>query len=178
MQKTDGADNQQETATEIEKAWLAGLIDGEGSFIAPNPNHWAGGIRLIITNTHHRMIEHAAEIARKIGTGPRIAARDGHTRKGVPCNRTWDLQIIGFKRLKIFIPAILPYLIGKHDEALTMYRLVESRLSKGNLNDLPNAARCYDEYELSLVESLRNGSLRPQSVPTGSPETIRRAPKL
>jgi len=153
MRQSASADNQQATVSETEKGWLAGIIDGEGCIhIDINPR---GGAHpyLTVTNSNEIIIEKVLDIWHRLGIGARVQTR--HKDR----NPVKDVQVIGFKRLKPALVAIMPYLVGKTDEALLLYRFVESRLSLDS-NHLPNGERGYSSEELEIVKVLKEQKKR------------------
>lgn len=149
MQESDSADNRQVTVSESEKGWLAGLIDGEGSIHIDIDPRGGSHPYLTITNTNRLIIEATVSIWHRLGIGCRVQNRNG-TKRPIQ-----DVQVIGYKRLKPALIAIMPYLIGKADQALTLYQFVESRLSIGDCNALPNNLRKITDKENNLIRKLK-----------------------
>src|SRR3990167_8672784 len=101
MQKSKGGDNQQAKATEIEKAWLAGIIDGEGSVRIDYPRIQKAGQRngsaqpgIVITNTDWAIIEKSVDICQRIGVSPHVTTRRPNTHK-----ETKDILILGMPKI-------------------------------------------------------------------------------
>jgi len=154
MQKSDSADNQQAIVTEAEKGWLAGLIDGEGCIHIDIDPRGGAHPYLTITNTNFAITEKAVDIWHRLGVGCRVQTRRNNHR----WNPVKDVQVIGFKRLKPALIAIMPYLVGKADEALLLYRFVESRLSRPHR--LRNGLNGYSPQEMQIVRALKDKKLR------------------
>jgi len=149
MQKSDSAVNQQETVSEVEKGWLAGIIDGEGCLHIDIDPRGGSHPYLTVTNSNKLIIEKAVDIWRRLGVGCRVQTR-ANQRK----NPVQDVQVIGFKRLKPALVAIMPYLVGKADEALLLYRFTESRLLKADKH-LTNVERAFSVEEMDLIYALK-----------------------
>jgi len=160
MQKSEVADNQQATVSEIEKAWLAGLIDGEGSINCnyPNGKNNSPSPRLTITNTDFELIEKAVSICQRIGGNPHVQEKP---RTNPKHSKAKDILILGHSKLLKILPAVMPYLTGRKGEAaLALYRFCESRALKGNINKLSNADRLYSEEEISLIFRIKQLNAR------------------
>ena len=153
MRKSNSADNRQETVSEVEKGWLAGIIDGEGCLHIDLDPRGGAHPYLTVTNSNKLVIERVADIWQRLGIGCRIQTRQNGRK-----NPVQDVQVIGYKRLKPALVAIMPYLIGKADEALLLYRFVESRLSRFNIHS-PNGERGYNSEELDIVQALKKQKL-------------------
>jgi len=150
MQKSDSADNGQARVSEMEKGWLAGLIDGEGCLHIDLDPRGGAHPYLTVTNTNQLIIEKAVDIWQRLGIGCRVQTRSSGGRNPVK-----DVQVIGYKRLKPALISIMPYLVGKADEALLLYRFVESRLLRFNNHSI-NTERKYNREELQLIQALKN----------------------
>jgi len=156
MQKSDSADNRQATVSEAEKGWLAGLIDGEGCIHVDVDPRGGAHPYLTITNSNFAITEKAFDIWQRLGIGARVQTRQ---RQKEGWNPVKDVQVIGYKRLKPALIAIMPYLVGKADEALLLYRFVESRLSRFS-NNTTNRLRQYNQEEVDLIYALKDKKLR------------------
>ncbi len=123
MRETEGRDNQQ--VTDIEVGWLAGLIDGEGSFDLQSGHQWTP--RIMITNTDQRIIDRAVEIIQRLGVGVYVWTQTKHNPRHKPIKR---LAVRGIKRVHAFLPKIAPALIGKRDQAEKLLNFTTERLSR------------------------------------------------
>lgn len=129
MQQSNSADNQQ--ATEIEKAWLAGIIDGEGC-IRLNPYRPHGDKlyyqpAVYIYNTCPIMMDKVIQILDRLGTGHLTQTKFPDKYRG---NRRPAIAVTvwGHKRVSKLLLALMPYLVCKKAEALVLYRFCDSRL--------------------------------------------------
>lgn len=139
-------DNQQERLW----SWLGGFIDGEGCFGIYRKNE-KSGVYLYpivdIVNTNPRDIERVAEIVKQF-TGCHIDLK-GQT---VTHKAKWSLRVIGFNRCKAFLPHIIPFLVGKKEEAELLLEFCFSPRDntvredfKARLKALKNPQRLYAE---------------------------------
>ena len=148
--------NEQATIADI--GWLAGFLDGEGSFGAyptrrkDGTNNW--GVRIQVANTHFGSIDRVQKICRTFGCNPRIwnkpARKANHKdAKYLTLNRLNHLSKI--------LPVLIPHLTVKSEDADYMLRFVTSRLEKNPSGNRGGHGKdnVYDETELCLLNSLR-----------------------
>jgi hypothetical protein len=98
-------------------AYMAGLMDGEGSFsisITDEGKHFAANIRLY--NTNEKLIKWVIE---NFGGTPSWNKRNGSNLKDSEKEYKDMCQwfITGRKAMEKFLLAIIPYLIGKREQA-------------------------------------------------------------
>ena len=115
-EKVLGADNQHAT---LKLAWLAGIIDGEGSIMIPryhrngNPRY---GYRVSISNTNVSIINRCKEILDmlqiKYCNYTQDRGKDGLRRK-----ITHQIHITNKKGILIVLENIIPHLVGKRKQA-------------------------------------------------------------
>ncbi len=120
--------------TNEELAYMAGIVDGEGTLaIRGKGNSYCPEFR--ITNTDKSLID---------WLNIRVHFSSMHLRKREinrrPC---WDCLIRGFKMYNL-LKSLLPYLIIKRKHAELLIKFIESRV-----NGAPIARR-YNDYEISL----------------------------
>jgi len=136
-------DNQQVTE-EVRAAWLAALIDGEGS-MAIYPQH-ANEPSLLthinVSNSDPRLIATATEIIKSWGVG---CYNSKFKTRGLD---SWRADVRGYKRCLPLLIRLDPWLISKRAEADIMRRLIEYRLSKPH--QYP-----YSEIEQQLVDQFK-----------------------
>lgn len=167
MQKSDSGDNQQAKATEIEKAWLAGIIDGEGSIRIDYPRVQAGQKTgsaqpgVVITNTDWAIIERSVDICQRIGVNPHVSQRHG-TRL-----ETKDVLVLGMPKIMVLLTAVMPYLTGnKSKQAILLYRFCEQRRQL-DVNTLANRDRAYTQEQISIIwqiKQIRHSVTEPQRL--------------
>ena len=158
MQESKTADNQQAKVTEIEKSWLAGIIDGEGSIRIDYPRIQKAGQRsgsaqpgIVITNNDWAIIEKAVDICQRIGITPHVSRRNGNR------NKTKDILILGMPKIMKILVAVMPYLTGqKSKQAIVLYRFCEQRVSLGDVNSLANRDRAYTQGQINMIWEIKN----------------------
>lgn len=95
--------------TEIEKAWLAGFIDGEGSIgiYRKKSKHGRGGhdfgVRLLVVNTNQAAMDYVKALT---GCGCSWISKKGYKANWKPCHR-W--QAFG-ENARDLVRQLLPYL--------------------------------------------------------------------
>lgn len=158
MQQSNSAGNQQATVSEAEKGWLAGLIDGEGCIHIDLDKNGAHPY-LTVTNTNFAITDKVWNIWQRLGIGARVQTRRQNHKSWSPVR---DVQVIGYNRLKPALIAIMPYLVGKSDEALLLYRFIESRLARygGHWRKIPNGQRNYSQEESDLIQAIKDKKSR------------------
>lgn len=122
------------TITESELGWLAGIADGEGSFFlcltkyshSDAPSFKAS---FAVGNTNEYII---LELKRL------LSVMTGRERRYVPakvkgnCKRAWLIQLTKQEDLRVFCEAMMPYLIGKKEQAKTMLEFIALGLAHRN----------------------------------------------
>lgn len=117
-------------------AWLAGVIDGEGSLsmfwrdyhyvvksgksIGRKVHHTGYEVKLQIDNTNPLLIESATDILNEIlkdAPTKKAASAWLHKRKTISGLTVWKIIVSGRTRLSVILPAIIPFLVGKKREA-------------------------------------------------------------
>lgn len=156
MQESESGVNPQAKVTlevsETQKAWLAGIIDGEGSIRIDYPRRAGNGAapRVIITNNDWAIIERVADICKGLTCNPHISQRKGKNIQGK------DVLILGMQKILRLLPAIIPYLTGqKLKQALLLQKFCEGR-AKIDVNSLPNAQRGYSQDDILLIYQIQN----------------------
>lgn len=120
--------------TDTELAYIAGIIDGEGSFAIhhdPNPLRNAWYAKLLVGNTDPRVISWL--YSKLEGTIAHPKPQQLHHKE----KWTWALQN---KRLRLFLPEVIPYLIIKSEQArlcLAALELISIRYQGGVKRDGP-----------------------------------------
>jgi LAGLIDADG DNA endonuclease family protein len=113
------------TLQDVDAAWLAGLVDGEGHIRLDDPNKTGRlYLRICLVNTNYELLERVNEV---------VGAGTIHTRKkGQEHHKdSWAWQI-GGKAAEQVLGQILPWLIVKREkavEALTYYSSLDFRVS-------------------------------------------------
>lgn len=128
-------------ATQLELAWLAGIVDGEGSFtMSYSKNKKAFTPKIAIANTDEKIISKAVTILDTIECFMYVNNKtQGHLGK----KPVWYIQIERFKNIRKFLEYMLPYLIGKKAQGELMLRFVNLRIPKLSYSRNPRV----DQYK-------------------------------
>lgn len=123
-------------ASQTEIAWLAGFLDGEGTIglHRANSKKWPHPYlapHLQAPNTDLRLIERARDIIERItGVRPwRVVASKAAGR----CKMSWRFMVKSQRQLAVLLPALIPHLISKHEQAEIVLQFVlrrEGRMRK------------------------------------------------
>jgi hypothetical protein len=167
MEKPVNTDNGQQTVSDFEIGWLAGLIEGEGSIVL-QVNARNGRIqglrvnpRVILTNTDQLLIEKACSILDRLGIGKWV----NHTK---PNNRAHAnlvkvsykdityIHITGFKRLQDLLNIVGPHFYGEKAERVRLLqKFIARRFRKAETRNI-SANSCYDAEDIeNMLEFLR-----------------------
>jgi len=153
-------DNPQRKVSEIEIAWLAGFIDGEGS-IGLKVQKYMRGKKVFyvapyvhICNTHLATLDYVDYILKGLHIGHYFQwakpHRYPHGKKDVSEYKPlWRLMIDGMKRCKPLLLALIPYIVTKLDDAKLVMEFIESR-EASHYKHLP-----YTEKELRIINRYR-----------------------
>lgn len=151
-------DNQQ-GKTEIDLAWFAGFMDGEGCFhmrnVAGSRIRDLGKVyfrpTIRVCNTHQDTLQTVCTILDTHGLPYHVSHRTySSASKYLPA---WDVEVSGIKRCAKWLPLLIPYLHTKREQAEQMLEYCLSRLSKA-----PSAP--YNEREIELLHIFRR-NLKP-----------------
>lgn len=161
--------NQQGTPTEIEIAWLAGFIEGEGSLSLSAWNRFdehAGrnpkiAVTIKIYNTDAALIGRCTDILCKLGISPHLKEREQRPMlkpDGSGEYKSVDpMLVLTVSKLvcaRALLEKLVPHLYGnKRRRAAIMMQYLDRRIEKierngGNFRNLP-----YDDAEIELVEA-------------------------
>lgn len=122
---------------EVDKAWLAGIIDGEGTIEAAlrksynpkvtNPDARRIEIMMTIVNTDSRIIEKATEILKDNDIKP-IVYWLKRSKKNMKCRDLGVVRVTGFTKLTKTLTMVLPYLVSyKKEQSLEVLSLIQYR---------------------------------------------------
>ena len=154
MQQSLSADNQQITDTDI--AWLAGIMDAEGSiglYKNGNGNYYA---RVTITNTDIRMFDKIKNILEKLHLS--VYIKENERQKGRNWKPRWQMVFSGSTKPKKFLNTLMPYLVTKKLEAKLTLEFIESRSIKRYQNREGSlwSKAPLTKREQSLVDEVKN----------------------
>lgn len=170
-------ENQQVTVAEA--SWLAGLWDGEGSFViyhAKTRDRFFLTSHITMSNTNVAIIERTCQILDKMKVKAHIGLEN---RKEIRPNHRdcYHITISGMEKQKIFTEEILCHLVGKKEEAQLFLRFINSRLSKIGKPRLIDGQwrgnyKAYEPEEIACYEQLK--ALK---TANGTSTTIRQTPQ-
>lgn len=137
-------------------SWLAGFMDGEGSFVIIK----SGGRiqpRVQVNNTHYPTLSWLTEKLTVLGLPHYVGTKKGGLHKHDPYNRKqqWVIMVAGFKRSIRWCQALLPYLVTKRRQAELLLEFCHSRLS--NENDWKKK-KIILPREAEIMEQLRSAN--------------------
>lgn len=99
---------------ETDKAWLAGIIDGEGCItIVKRGNNFVPSVK--IANTNELLINKCKEVLSEAGVSFNIRYSDRGERKNA--KPAWELAMESRPRVVAALELILPYLVSKKEQA-------------------------------------------------------------
>lgn len=162
--------NPQETRpTVAELAYLAGIIDGEGSFgISRMDWKRAPGFKLFtylcIGNTNPAILNACSITMEKLGVNVWVQNKGMRGNASGPVKSTkdvWELRIGAFGKIRTVLEAVLPYLHGKRPQAEILLRYITRREERG-----VGRGHKLDETDLEFYRMLKW---------RGSSETVRGA---
>ena len=174
-------DNQQETQEKLaerltlaEIGWLAGIIDGEGSFYmyptfaeGKKQKYRRFAVGFGVSNTDEGLILKVAELCDKIDSKLRIKE---YKSKSVKKKKYWKAETQTMAKVRRIIKVTLPYLTCKQVRAKLLLRFIDSRLANWKRYGAAKGRRChYTEEEICLAEEIVRLNGR------GSSEAIRPA---
>lgn len=141
--------------TEIERAWLAGIIDGEGSISLFSHQEKSGSIKIKpvvnFVNTDLGIVNEALSILHKAGCKPYIVNR----RQSIKNQRHKDVvevKVSAIPEVKKFLDIVVPYLKGeKKHRAEILLRYVNRRNEK-----FQNGDYSYDQDDWEDVKEIRS----------------------
>lgn len=145
-------DNPQITDTDL--AWLAGIIDGEGSMGVYGQRRKNGTLnyspRLQIALTHAGGIERIVQILRGLGINAHLWEKPA---KRPQWSDAWYTTVSRLADLKILLPKVMPYLTIRKAEARLLLEYVGNRPShnkggNGHIN-------IFTEREKRLIDAVK-----------------------
>jgi len=129
-------DNQQRKASETDLGWLAGMIDGEGTFIfhkrwykskdRVNPRYSIVPT-FVITNTAPIALDRMVRILNELGLAHYIRWTTSCRRDKTVTRKKWELWIQGFRRLPPFLQVFRPLVTIKAAAMDVLLEFVASR---------------------------------------------------
>lgn len=168
MQETYGQTLNQQ-ATDVELAWLAGYLDGEGTFQVVRRKDKREGqhqANIQVSNTDPVLVAKSFYLFEKMGVHPHVS----NFQPGNANHREhWIVTVGKLEDIKKACLLLLPFLVGKRARAELLLGYSESRLRHGSGR---GGTKPYSESDLTIVEELKKLNHR------GAPETARTAPVI
>lgn len=145
--------NQQGKVSEIDIAWLAGFLDGEGCFDLQKA--YAKGLkregswrpRIRVVNTDIPTLETVTRIMDGLQAGQHVGWRFPQNKRWAT---SWEVEVAGFQRGHRFLVQITPFLHTKKKQAEALLDFINLRADSGN------GHRPYSAKELELLTLLRS----------------------
>lgn len=125
MQQSKSAANQQVTDTHI--AWLAGIVDAEGSIGLYQNGNGTHYVRVTITNTDLLMKDAIEAILEACSIAVYIQSGTQARKKWKP---RWQMVFAGHTKPRALLELVLPYLVTKRREAELALEFIVSREAK------------------------------------------------
>lgn len=164
-------DNPQQTLSDAEIGWLAGILDGEGSillFLGVKKGGKLNNVspQVTVGNTEKEMIEEYVRLLKRIPAGVHVVSRQPKC-GGIPSTMTpkrakkykllYAASSVGFSRVKAILDVVTPCLItSKKRKAELILKFINQRFSNGvTRNRTTGAQYCKipytkEDYELML----------------------------
>lgn len=153
--------NQQETISEFELGWLAGILDGEGTIsinrLMSHRKNATLTSRISIGNTNFTIIRNLKRIFKKLKI--KLFIQKNQRVKGKNWKSAYIIQISHIKGVKSLLDVITPYLIGKKLQAEIVLSFVNSRMKiydrLGRVPGKGGTGTPYTKEEISLWKKAR-----------------------
>jgi hypothetical protein len=147
-------------------AWLAGIIDGEGSIgvgYRESKNSYQTQIQL--ENTNVALMDRAVSIAESVGVNPRLTTRVKNQLKNPKWKVSYRYCITKHSEIELLLQALIPHLTAKKAQAILLLEWVQDRQSLGRSprgHLMPHTEKSKQIYQ-KLKEINKNGTeVRPQ----------------
>lgn len=145
--------NQQEVS-EVQLAWLAGLLNGDGCFsltFRRRDGRLKCDLSLTLTQCDPAIVERADDLINKLGVTPGISEYEP---SGAGIRTKWNMRISKMAHILAVIDAVLPYMVGeKSAQAKLMKRYIERRLPFTDHSMRVSAGKLEDDRESIEIAS-------------------------
>ena len=135
--------------TEVEKAWLAGFWDGEGSITIFTHTEKNGREKIcptiLVTNTNENVIAYIVTLLDRLGTSFSINKQEGRSDKH---KDAYHVTTRNIQYIKTVLEAMLPYLVCKKPQAILVLRYVTKKLQQREANGRPR----YDDEDYGIQQ--------------------------
>lgn len=141
--------------TDTQLAWLAGIIDGEGTITVGFLNtretrQYAPSVTVV--NTNPVMIATILAIYDQLGVGSHVMERD--RTKSLGKRSIWNVTVQRMGGIEKLLTVLAPFMVAKRAQAELLLRFVRSRIPKKNSGS--NRDRTYTQEELDMCLEIRN----------------------
>lgn len=142
--------------SEIELSYLAGLIDGEGSFyfncafMAGKERHRRLLACFSMSNTQKELTDVIYDICARLGANMRYRSDNYKGQK----RKTWQVETYRMANTKKLIEAVMPYLVGKKVRAQLMLDFINHRFV--HVAGCKGHRAPYDDYEIEKAQQVRD----------------------
>ena len=130
-------------------AWLAGVLDADGSLGISLSGRGVYVVQVQITNTDHRLLDRARAIYEGLGLSYRIG-RLSNGQKNAKHAHALNLVVGKFSSVLILLDAVGPFMISKFDRAVLLADFCRLRVAANangrGVNALPYGQREHDLY--------------------------------
>lgn len=139
----------------LELAWLAGIMDGEGTIglnkvKKKTPKGYVVSPRIAVANTDKLMIDKVCEILKRYGIKHNVSTYKDKNIKSAKL--VYKLGICSFGNILSVCEKLLPFLVSKREKALLVVEYIKMRLKvleSCGIND------SYDGRELEYYDKFR-----------------------
>jgi intein/homing endonuclease len=151
-----GSDNQQVTNEEL--AWLAGIMDGEGTIriaakkLKNSVNHW---VFIQVVNTNEELMMRVIELFKILGANPYVWVKP----ETLKWKQAWQISIQGMGKAEPLLKALKPYLVAKRRHTELVLAFIDSRKVLGKIVR-GGGNRSYSDEELSMLNELKRINFR------------------
>jgi|HubBroStandDraft_4_1064222.scaffolds.fasta_scaffold04643_10 hypothetical protein len=149
---------------ETQLAYLAGLIDGEGTIGLSEQiskpgwkNKGACHIRSqvdVVTNTNAKLIEAVADMLKSLGVGFIIV----EFKVPAKCRQAWKVALVKIDDKKKLLELVQPYLVAKREQCDLVLKFLKPRNSSRKVKTTPEErllmARCHELNQRGLSETV------------------------
>jgi hypothetical protein len=167
-------------------AYLAGIIDGEGSiFIFSRDNNKSGqstapAVQMSITNTNIPLLERCKDIMEQEIIMSQLSRKIFDSKNGTKGRTCFKLVVSNYRHLVSILTAVLPYLVAKKAQALLAIEFASMSSRKGSITRNKQIAMMQEMRFLnthnysSSVETMRQSLLFSDDIvrPTAINETV------
>lgn len=162
-------DNPQQTLSDAELGWLAGILDGEGSillFFGVRKHGKLNNVspQVILGNTEQVMIEAYVKLVKKMGAGVHVCTRQPKAGgiPGMTAARASKYKLlyvassVGFQRVCNLLRPVIPYLVtSKKQRAELILRFIDQRLARREISSSDGRGKYsnlrYNREDLELM---------------------------